>query len=208
MQVNSGLRSILALPLFYRLVNVVFINRKFRRWFIDEVLAVRSGQTLVDLGCGPADILDELDAGVRYIGLDISEAYIDSARQRHGARGLFIAGTVETWRQDSRIRDADAVLAYGLFHHVDDGEAQEILRFARDILRPGGRLVFLEPCLLLWQSRLSVFMMAQDRGKNVRTEQQWKDLVKGVFPNATTNVVTNANRLGYTHIIAECRKET
>jgi len=207
MQVNSGLRSILALPLFYRLVNVVFTNRKFRRWFIDEVLAVRNGQTLVDLGCGPADILDELDAGIRYIGLDISEAYIDSARQRHGARGLFVAGTVETWRQDSRIRDADAVLAYGLFHHVDDGEAQEILRFARDILRPGGRLVFLEPCLLLWQSRLSVFMMAQDRGKNVRTEQQWKDLVKCVFPNATTNVVTNANRLGYTHIIAECRKE-
>ena len=207
MQINSGLRSILAWPPVYRLLNRVIGNEKFRRWFIDRIVAVKSGQTLVDLGCGPADILAELDAGVRYIGLDISEAYIEAARQRYGERGLFLAGTVNDWRRDPRIRDADVVLAYGLFHHVDDDETLAIFQCARDVLRPGGRLVFLEPCLLLWQARRSVFMMAQDRGQNVRTEQEWKRLITAVFPTATTSVVTNANRLGYTHLIAECRKD-
>lgn len=207
MQIDSGLRSVLAWPPVYRLLNRVIGNEKFRRWFIDHVVAVKGGQTLVDLGCGPADILPELDAGVRYIGLDISEAYIGAARQRHGERGLFLAGTVETWRRDPRIRDADVVLAYGLFHHVDDEETLAIFQFARDVLRPGGRFVFLEPCLLRWQARRSVFMMAQDRGRNVRTEQEWKRLVHAVFPVASTSVVTNANRLGYTHLIAECRKD-
>jgi len=208
MQIDSGLRSILAWPPVYRLLNRAIGNEKFRRWFIDRIVAVKSGQTLVDLGCGPADILADLDAGVRYIGLDISEAYIEAARQRHGERGLFVAGTVESWRRDPRIHDADVVLAYGLFHHVGDDETLAIFRFARDVLRPGGRFVFLEPCLLLWQARRSVFMMAQDRGQNVRTEAAWKRLIHAVFPAATTSVVTNANRLGYTHIIAECRKDS
>ncbi|OJY43030.1 MAG: hypothetical protein BGP08_20325 [Rhizobiales bacterium 64-17] len=208
MQINSGLRSVLAWPLVYRLLNRAIGNEKFRRWFIERIVAVKSGQTLVDLGCGPADILADLDAGVRYIGLDISEAYIEAARQRHGERGLFVAGTVESWRCDPRLHAADVVLAYGLFHHVDDDETLAIFRFARDVLRPGGRFVFLEPCLLVWQARRSVFMMAQDRGQNVRTEEAWKRLIHAVFPAATTSVVTNANRLGYTHIIAECRKDS
>ncbi len=207
MQTNAGLRSLLALPALYRLTNFIFSNPKFLRWFIEKIVAVREGQKLVDIGCGPADILAELSGAIEYVGLDISVPYIEAARQRYGTRGLFIAGSVKDWVSDPRVQEADIVLCYGLLHHVDDGEATEILRFAHSILAPGGRLVFLEPCYLIWQSRRSVFMMSKDRGQNIRTEQQWKTLVTGVFAHTVTSIVTNGNRLGYTHIIGQCTKD-
>jgi hypothetical protein len=56
MQINSGLRSILALPWVYRLFGHVLGSEANKQWFIDDVLCLRDGQKLVDVGCGPADI--------------------------------------------------------------------------------------------------------------------------------------------------------
>lgn len=203
MQINVGLRSILASPLVYRLAMWAVGGHDFRRWFIENILALRPGQKVVDIGCGPADIFHELGA-VDYVGLDTSEAYIAAARQRYGERGMFIAGNVDSWEADARIQDADLVLCYGVLHHIDDDEAKKIVRMARRCLKPGGRFVFFEPCYLLWQSRRSVFMMSRDRGQNVRSEEEWKVLVSDVFPETVTNIVSNFNRLGYTNIIGQC----
>jgi SAM-dependent methyltransferase len=203
MQINSGLRSVLALPLVYRLAMWAVGGHNFRHWFIDNILALKPGQKVVDIGCGPADILNELGT-VDYIGLDTSEAYVDAARRRYGERGAFISGNVESWAADPRIQDADLVLCYGVLHHVDDDEAKKIVQMARQCLKSGGRFVFFEPSYLLWQSRWSVFMMSRDRGQSIRTEQGWKALVSDVFPRTVTNIVSNFNRIGYTNVIGQC----
>jgi SAM-dependent methyltransferase len=205
MQISSGLRSVLAFPWIYSLSMRLLRNEANRRWFIDEVLALRDGQKLVDIGCGPADILDCLPA-VKYIGLDISERYIEAARQKYGDRGVFLAGRLAHWANDSRTRDADVVLANGVLHHVDDDEARQMLEFARAILKQDGRFVFYEPCYLIWQSKSSRYFMSRDRGRNIRTEQGWKDLAASVFPQFSTNIVTGVNRLFYVCIIGQCHQ--
>jgi SAM-dependent methyltransferase len=206
MQINRGVRSLLASPALYGFAMRVLGGQKFRRWLIENILSPRDGQKIVDIGCGPADILGKLAVAVEYVGLDISEAYIEAARQRYGPRGLFIAGSVKDWALDARTRGADLVLSLGVLHHIDDDEAKKIIRFAYQILNPNGRFIFYEPCYLLWQSRRSVFVMSKDRGQNIRTEQQWKALVADIFPNTVTNIVSNVNRLGYTNIIGQCFK--
>src|SRR3569832_1816125 len=143
MQISHGIRSFLALPVIYRLANAVFSSPAFSRWFLKEILAVAPGQKIVDIGCGPADILAQLDDAVSYVGLDISEAYIDAASRRYGQRGVFIDGTVEDCVSDSLIQNAVVVLVYLLLHHFGDSEATAILQFARDVLLPCGRLVLL-----------------------------------------------------------------
>jgi hypothetical protein len=60
MQINSGLRSILAWPWVYRLMAHILGNEAKRQWFIDDVLCPREGQKVVDVGCGPIDILERL----------------------------------------------------------------------------------------------------------------------------------------------------
>jgi SAM-dependent methyltransferase len=177
-----------------------------RRWFVDRVLSLRPGQKIVDIGCGPGSILDLLPQGIQYVGVDISERYVSAARRKYGGRGTFICGSVDEWTKDSRTAEADVVMVVGVLHHADDDEARKILEFARAALRDGGRFIFYEPCYLIWQSRLSAYLMSKDRGQNVRFEQEWKDLIASVFPSMTTNIVTGMNRLFYVCIVGQCSK--
>lgn len=203
----APLRALLAVPAVYRVTIGVLGSDANRRWFINEVLRLRPGDKLVDVGCGPGDILRLLPP-VTYVGCDVSAAYVRAAERRYGDRGAFIAGTSDDWARDHRTHGADVVLCNGVLHHVDDEEALRLLQFARDVLRPGGRCVFYEPCYLIWQSRLSAFFMSKDRGRHIRREQEWKQLAARVFDDVTTHVVTDVNRLGYTCIIADCRTPT
>jgi SAM-dependent methyltransferase len=207
MQINSGLRSVLALSWVYRLFAHILGIEANRQWFIDDVLCLRDGQKLVDVGCGPADILDRLP-GVEYVGLDISDAYIQTARIKFKARGgaNFLSGSVEDWTLNPLTYGADIVLANGVLHHVDDDEAKKILEFAYRVLKDNGWFIFYEPCYLIWQSGISAYFMSLDRGQNIRTEQQWKELASSIFPIVSTNIVTGVNRLGYVSIVGQCRK--
>jgi SAM-dependent methyltransferase len=207
MQINSGLRSILALPWVYRLFGHVLGSEANKQWFIDDVLCLRDGQKLVDVGCGPADILDRLP-GVEYVGLDISDVYIQAAKAKFKTRGgaKFLSGSVEDWTRDPLTHEADVVLANGVLHHVDDDEAKKILEFAYRALKDNGRFIFYEPCYLIWQSGISAYFMSRDRGQNIRTEQEWKELASSIFPVVSTNIVTGVNRLGYVCMVGQCRK--
>ena len=207
MQINSGLRSALAFPWLYRLFDMLVGSKANKEWFIKNVLDLRDGQKLVDVGCGPAHILDRLP-GVEYVGLDISDAYIQAARIKFKGRGgaNFLFGSVKDWLLNPLTYEADIVLAHGVLHHVDDDEAKKILEFAYHVLKDNGRLIFYEPCYLIWQSGISTYFMSRDRGQNIRTEQQWKDLANSTFPIVSTNIVTGVNRLAYVCIIGQCCK--
>ena len=91
------------------------------------------------------------------------------------------------------------MLANGVLHHIDDDEARGSLNLPTKSSIPMGALFFHEPCYLLWQSRLSAFMMSKDRGQNIRTDGS-------VFPSFFTNILTGVNRCGYVCIIDQCRK--
>jgi SAM-dependent methyltransferase len=207
MQINSGFRSVLAFPWVYRLFDVLVGSKAYEDWFIKNILGLRNGQKLVDVGCGPAQILNRLPT-VEYVGLDISDAYIQAARTKFKARGgaNFLSGTVEDWTLNPLTYAADIVLANGVLHHLDDAEAKKILEFAYRILKDNGRFIFYEPCYLIWQSGISTYFMSRDRGQNIRSEQQWKDLASSIFPLVSTNIVTGANRLAYVGIIGQCCK--
>src|SRR6516225_454873 len=142
MQINSGLRSVLAFPWVYRLFGMLVGNKAYEEWFIKNVLGLRKGQKLVDVGCGPADILDRLP-GVEYVGLDISDVYIQAARAKFKTRSgtKFLSGSVEDWTCNRLTYEADVVLAHGVLHHVDDDEAKKILEFAYRALKDNGRFI-------------------------------------------------------------------
>lgn len=203
MQINSGIRSLLRVPFVYNLAMGVLRNGN-NEWFISDVLALQGGETIIDMGCGTGTILDLLPANVRYTGLDINAAYIESGRKRY-PRARFIAGSLDDWSKDQTLGDADLFLCNGVLHHLDDGEVNQTFSLAKRTLKPNGRLVFFEPCYLRWQSAASRFFMSKDRGQGIRTERRWKELASAAFPCVQTDIVSQVNRFGYICIIAECR---
>ena len=205
MQDDRGWKSIFGLPNVYRAFQDLAGATYGKSWFIRECIRPRAQDKLVDIGCGPGDILEQLSE-VEYIGIDISERYISEARKRYGGRALFLQGTTEDYRGDERVRNADLVTCIGLLHHLENKEAQQVLSFAQENLKSGGRFVGIEPCFLAHQTAVSRWIMARDRGQNVRLEEEWKTLLRSEFPSSSTAVMTGLLRLPYIHVILDGTK--
>ena len=91
MQSNSGLLRWLKVPFLYNLFQDAIGGNALRRNFIQSHVRARPGDKLIDIGCGPAQILPWLP-DVEYLGFDINRDYIASAQRTHGDKGTFLVG--------------------------------------------------------------------------------------------------------------------
>jgi SAM-dependent methyltransferase len=200
------MKALLEKPALYELFSRVVGAQSSRETFVKTYVRPRPGDQILDVGCGPADILDHLP-GVDYFGFDISPSYVESARKRFGERGRFFCERVSEARAFlDREGRFDIVLAIGILHHLDRDEALDLFRLARRALKPGGRLVTLDPCYAPGQSPVARYLAARDRGQFVRNEEAYRELARAEFPAVTASVRHDLLRMPYTHIILECAK--
>lgn len=150
-----------------------------------------SQQRVADLGCGPADILRYLSADHRpefYLGMDISDEYLDAARRRAAAAGCpaeLLNIDLTRIPTDAALRDRivdlleqhriTRVLLLGVIHHIDDESAVTTLNMVhrastvrtmvtQDVVRIPGR-------------RVNNYYCRMDRGEFIRTEDQYDALM-------------------------------
>lgn len=114
------------------------------RWIVERVVR-RTGEVIVDLGCGPGAvtklIVERLGGveGAEVIGIDPSPSALARARAEITARCVrFLEGTAE--RLSRLVSRADAVLFLNAIHLVTDKSA--VLAEIRRVLPPGGRFAF------------------------------------------------------------------
>jgi SAM-dependent methyltransferase len=202
---DSGLQRWLKLPFLYNLFQDLIGGNALRRRFIKDYVRAKTGDKVVDIGCGPAQILPWLPS-VEYLGLDLNPAYIAAAERKYAGRGIFVVGNTQTVSDDPRFQDADLAIGLGILHHLDDDEATHCCQFAYHALKKGGRFLCLDACWVPNQGYLSRFIMSQDRGQSVRTEQAYCDLAKTVFPIVHSSVDMKPMRIPYVTVILECHK--
>lgn len=200
-QITSGLRRLLNDPRVYVVTQrILTSDSRTRRW-VDELLRPRAGQRVLDIGCGPADLLRFLPA-VDYVGFDSSADYIEAARARFGARGRFEHARVDAATLE-HLGAFDLVIARGVLHHLDDAEAEALFKLARAALAPGGRLVTLDACYAEGQSPLARMLIDRDRGQNVRDAAGYRALAARVFDDVKVEVRHDLMRVPYTHCSME-----
>lgn len=202
-QKTSGLRAVLAQPVVYETFQRLVGSRNVRRTLLDEHLRPRPGQRILDIGCGPGDILEHLPEA-EYVGFDLSEAYVRSARERYGDRGEFFVGDVSDV-DASALGTFDRVLAKGVLHHLSDDEASRLLRLAARVLRPDGVLATIDPCFAPAQSRLARYVVSRDRGQNVRRPDEYLALAKRSFGDVEVSEYHHLLRIPYSHATLVCR---
>ena len=195
--------TILAFPRIYSLFTGI-VGSNARTVYVKKYIRPKEGDKILDIGCGTADILAYLP-NVEYVGLDIDEAYINYAKKRFGHKGIFLATKVDRKTiNEFSLHDFDIVLATGLLHHLNDYEASRLFELASSALKPGGRLITLDGCYVKGQSWLARLILSKDRGKYVRTQDEYLSLSSAVFTNIQVSVHYDLIRIPYTHIIMEC----
>ncbi len=203
MNIIGKFSTILEIPVGYRLFRWMVGGESAWKTHLAEYVKPVPGNKILDIGCGPADVLNYLPA-VNYTGLDISPEYIRSAKKRFGARGRFCCGDVGLATIEGEQGTFDLVLATGVIHHLDDAQAARLLDLARLVLRPTGYLVTYDGCYVPQQSRAARWLLAQDRGKFVRTREEYLWLASARFSKVESHLRHDLLRIPYTQLIMRC----
>ncbi|MBX3166068.1 MAG: class I SAM-dependent methyltransferase [Candidatus Eremiobacteraeota bacterium] len=200
-EITSGLRAILNHPLIYRGLQWLVGAERLRR-HLASLIEPRPGLKVLDIGCGPADLLAHLP-GVDYVGFDSSAHYIQAAQSRFGARGRFFQ---EELRADSNpeLGRFDCIVAIGLLHHLDDAAARQLFRIARERLQPGGRLITVDCCWDEHQHPIARWLISRDRGQNVRSLHGYAELAATALPIMSAECRHNLLHIPYSHTLMVC----
>ena len=203
-QITTGIRSLLSSAYVYRLFQNVMGAQSTRSAFVRDYVRAGSHARVLDVGCGPADILEHLLPDIEYHGFDISKEYIATARVRHGQRGQFQAKPLEESDLDS-LPPIDVVVATGLFHHLDDTTATRLVQLIYRVLKPGGRLVTLDGVFESGQNPVARWLISMDRGQYVRTGAEYEAIFATAFVSPRIRI-WHRTWIPYTYCLTECIK--
>jgi 2-polyprenyl-3-methyl-5-hydroxy-6-metoxy-1,4-benzoquinol methylase len=109
---------------------------------------LRATDIVLDFGCAKGSVALRLAEAVSSIhGIDISSKMIVAAHEAKEARGVTNASFAQATIHDGGLERGsfDVVLAFAILHLLED--APEVLRRAQELLRPGGLLISVTPCL-------------------------------------------------------------
>jgi SAM-dependent methyltransferase len=205
-QATGGIRRILGFPLIYKLLQSLLGSPGVHRQFVETFVEPAPGALILDIGCGPAEILEHLPEDVEYVGYDVNPKYIEYAGEKYEGRGEFLCARVSEASAHPRAGEFDVVLALAVLHHLDDGEASDLFESAHHHLKPGGRLVTIDSAYVPDQPRIAKFLIDRDRGRHTRTPEAYVALAEKHFASVETSVRHDMLTIPYTLIMMRCTK--
>ena len=202
-QITSGIRGLLSTPKVYDIFQNLMGAKSLRENLMVNHIEPPSDSKLLDIGCGTGQLLQHLSDDIKYFGIDLSADYISFAKSQFGLRGEFYNSSLA--ELDSvNFPLMDRVVAFGVLHHLSDTEGELLFKEAKRCLKPGGKIVTIDPTFVAGQSRVAKFLISRDRGQNVRTPSEYSDLAKHHFSDVNIDV-QHRSWIPYTHCIVECQ---
>ena len=134
----------------------------------------RQSQIVLDLGCGTGVFSPWFGPG--YVGIDISQPYINYARWRYPSKQFQVmdAGKIQFPAQSF-----DAIWVNGVLHHLNDTAVSLVVAEMKRLLKPGGKAVVMED--IPAQQIISRFVRSLDAGEHIRTPQGYRNLLAEQF---------------------------
>ena len=171
-QITSGIRSILSNPYFYEFFHKITNVHYYKTSTFYNVINKNKKKKIkvLDIGCGPAEILRYLDNKVEYYG-------IDYAKKRFNKRGVFIK-SIYTRKLSLKLPKFDYVIMSGFLHHLNDSQVKKILSNIKLNIHHSSKVLSLDPVYIKNQNKIAKMIIDLDRGNNVRNVANISKLIK------------------------------
>ena len=160
---------------------------------------------ILDIGCGPAQILEHIPK-CDYYGYDIDQQ-IYSIRQKKISIKKIIHFYCKKFNKTElkKLPKFDFIIFFGILHHLSNKEVYEILKLCKKIMKKNSNLLTEDPIFLENQNVIAKFLIKKDRGLNVRKKQEYINLLKKHFKKIK-NKVTHQYFIPYTWFTTVCSK--
>lgn len=137
----------------------------------DKYLAgLKSGDSVLDIGCGNGKLVTGLTEGVNYLGTDFSKTLLEEAKRLHPDHE-FRFGDVLSPTDWAQLGQYNAIFCVAVLHHIPTREQQLfVLRNAKKHLAKGGFLYL--TVWNLWQERFLQYHL--DGYALVPYNKEWK----------------------------------
>lgn len=186
--------TLLRVPFMYRLSQLLFGGRSIKKHVFNNYWSSYPGMRILDVGCGPAQDRDLLGVDVFWTGLETSEQYVRSVNRSLRRNDSIFQGDVSTLL-DLKITSFDVVLLSGVLHHLNDDLVKTLLSDCTKVLVPNGKIFMIDPVRMPGTSKLEEYLINSDRGKFVRSNKEYDQLIPHAFSQKSIEVVNNVGFL-------------
>ena len=175
---------------FSRTRQKTYGNGGSSNWLVtDKYLSkLKSGQSVLDVGCGNGKLVSGLPEGVEYLGTDFSKTLLDEAKKLY-PKHKFVYGDVVNPKHWVDLGKYDAIFCVAVLHHIPEREQQVyILKECRKHLKSGGFLYL--TVWNLWQEKFLQYQI--DDHFEVPYNAKWKRYCVAYDVQTLTDLMTEA----------------
>ena len=190
-------------PLIYKIIQYVMSGTSFRNSIIKKNIR-KSNLKILDIGCGPAQILEHIPQ-CDYYGYDIDQRSIQYAKKKYRQKNYHFYCKKFDKTEIKKLPKFDFIIFFGILHHLSNKEADKMLALCKRIMKKNSKLLTEDPILIEKQNVIAKFLIEKDRGTNVRQKKEYINLLKKHFKKIK-NKVTHQFFIPYTWFTTICRK--
>lgn len=166
----------------------------------NEIVKPDQIKSVLDFGCGIGNH-SELFKSAHYLGIEPLEACVAVANEKYASSMVEFKMGNHLDLKSLPVSSFDLVIAIGVLHHIDSEVFIEFVKEAFRILKPGARLTTFDPVFHKEQSKMSEWIVKQDRGSWVRTESEYLEIIQSNFQGIIdTKIYSKLLRIPYDHI--------
>ena len=201
-QRKNSIYNLINNPLVYKMVQKIMSGTSFRANIIKKNIK-KKNLKILDIGCGPAEVLETLPQ-CEYYGFDIDRRSINYAKKKYNKKKYHFFCKKFNNREIKNLPTFDYVIFFGILHHLSNKEIHNLIKLCKKKMKKKSKLLTGDPVLIKSQNFIARNLILNDRGKNVRGSNEYLKLLKTHFKGVKSKI-THQTFVPYTWFSAVCK---
>ena len=196
------MKNLLNIPEVFNFYEKLVGDRKYKKFISKHFLEISSNHSVLDVGCGPGNLIPFLPENIDYTGVDISKKYINYAKKKYKDKSFICSSATEISIQDKKF---DSIIVDSVFMSLSDESAKIVTKITHSLLKPNGTLFLMDGCYVDNGNFWANLLLSQERGNNIRREQNYREILSNFFLEIHSEIHTNLYSIPYTKILLKAK---